>query len=208
MKFDLHIHTTAYSACSVMSPDEAAIAAKRAGLDGICLTEHNKIWTAEDAAALARKHDLVVIRGVEITTTGGDIVAFGIEEEPDEMWTPAMLKERVDRSDGLAIAAHPFRGFLLFGFSSLSMDIKQAADNPTFSSVHALEICNGMVTDEENELAGKVADELNLIKVGGSDAHKPESVGTCVTEFEDEIRNERDLIKAILAGSFQLKRTG
>ena len=76
-----------------MSPDQMMEAAKEAGLDGICITEHNKIWTAEEAAALSEKHGLLVLRGIEITTTGGDILVFGMEEEPIELWTPARLKE-------------------------------------------------------------------------------------------------------------------
>ena len=40
---DLHIHTKRLSPCSEMSPEEAAIEAKKIGLDGICFTEHNQV---------------------------------------------------------------------------------------------------------------------------------------------------------------------
>ncbi len=96
MRLDLHIHTSAYSACSHMTPDEMANSAKAAGLDGICITEHNKIWDRQEARSLGRKHDLPIFRGMEVTTTGGDILVFGLEEEPSGMWTPADLKARVD----------------------------------------------------------------------------------------------------------------
>jgi predicted metal-dependent phosphoesterase TrpH len=200
MKLDLHVHTTAYSACSVMSPDEAMAAAKKAGLDGICITEHNKIWKAEDAAALSARHGLPVFRGLEITTTGGDILVFGIEEEPAQLWTPARLKQKVDREGGVAIAAHPFRGFLVFGFSVLQMEFEDALENPIFGHVHGVEVCNSLVTNEENDLARRVAEELGLVMVGGSDAHTPTAVGSCITHFEDWIETERDLAAAVLAG--------
>ena len=64
------------------------------------------------------------------------------------------------------------------------MNVNDALENPTLSRVHALEICNGKVTDEENDFARQVADALGIIKVGGSDAHSKEAVGTCVTNFE------------------------
>jgi predicted metal-dependent phosphoesterase TrpH len=207
MKIDLHVHTTAFSPCSVMSPDDAARAAVEAGLDGICITEHNRLWSSEDTCALSDKHGLQIFRGMEITTTGGDILVFGFEEEPKEMWTAAQLKEKVDRAGGVAIAAHPFRGFLLFGFGTLQMDLTQAVGNPTFSQVHGLEVCNSLVTDEENEMARRVADEMGLLKVGGSDAHNERSVGTCITDFQDEIRHEKDLIAAILSGRHTTRRT-
>ncbi|MBI5249404.1 MAG: PHP domain-containing protein [Desulfomonile tiedjei] len=206
MKLDLHVHTTAYSACSVMSPDEMMLAAKENGLDGICITEHNRIWSADEAEALSEKHGLPVFRGMEITTTGGDILVFGLEEEPGELWTPALLKAKVDAVGGVAIAAHPFRGFLVFGFGDLQMDVKDALENPTFSQVHGLEVCNSLVTDAENTLARDVADAAGLLKFAGSDAHKAASVGTCVMDFHDLIENEEDLVQAVLASRFTIHR--
>ena len=206
MKIDLHVHTTAYSPCSAMSPDEMMRAAKEAGVDGICLTEHNKIWPMEQARALSAKHGLAVFRGMEITTTGGDILVFGFEVEPLEMWTPAVLKEKVDKVGGVAIAAHPFRGFLLFGFSALHTCLEDAMENPTFSHVHGLKTCNSMATDEENELARKVAEGLGLLTAGGSDAHQTRAVGTGFTCFEDRVADEKELVAAILSGRFSVER--
>lgn len=206
MNIDLHIHTTKHSRCSTLNPDDLIIAAKSAGLDAVCLTEHNKLWTREEAAALSKNHDFPVFRGMEVTTTGGDILVFGLEEEPEGIWTPAALKARVNAAGGVAIAAHPFRGFLLFGFGALEMSVDDAIDNPTFLHVHGLEVCNGLVTEDENELARKVADELGLLGVAGSDAHKPEAVATCVTEFHFKIESEQDLIAAILGSNFTVHR--
>ncbi len=206
MKIDLHIHTTAYSKCSTMSPDELMMAARAAGLDGVCITEHDRIWTVQEARALAEKHGLPVFRGMEITTTGGDILVFGMEEEPNHMWTPADLKNRVNKAGGVAIAAHPFRGFLLFGFGALNMNVQDAIGNPTFLHVHGLEVCNSLVTSDENDLASQVADELGLLKTGGSDAHSPQAVGTCVTMFEEKINDEQDLVRALLGRRFTVER--
>jgi hypothetical protein len=206
MLIDLHVHTTAYSACSEMSPDQMMIAAKDIGLDGVCLTEHDKIWDTGSVEALAQKYGLVVLRGMEVTTTGGDILVFGLEDAPEGMWTPEELKSKVDQAGGVAIAAHPFRGFLLFGFTSMSADMDEAAKNPTFSQVHGMEICNGNVTDDENEYARKVSEKLGLLQVGGSDAHTASKIGKCVTRFQDRIRNESELIAGLKAGRFSVDR--
>ncbi len=45
MLIDIHIHTTRYSECSSLHPVDMAVAAKEAGLDGICLTEHQTVWS-------------------------------------------------------------------------------------------------------------------------------------------------------------------
>lgn len=208
MYLDLHLHTTAYSPCSVMSPDELMIAAKDAGLDGVCITEHNVVWSRDEAQELSRKHGLVVLRGVEITTTGGDILVYGMEAVPKGLVSPATLKSKVDEAGAVAIAAHPFRGFLVFGFGALELDVESAMENPTFAHVHGLEVCNGLVTDDENHFAHQVAEALGLIEIGGSDAHRPSGVGTCVTGFEDRIEDEKALVKAILSGRFRIEKRG
>lgn len=206
MYLDLHVHTTACSPCSVMSPDELMVAAKDAGLDGVCITEHNAIWTPEQAIELSRKHGLAVFRGVEITTTGGDILVYGMDEVPEGLITPAALKRQVDDAGAVAIAAHPFRGFLVFGFGALELDVEGAMDNPTFSQVHGLEVCNGLVTDDENRFADQVADALGLIKIGGSDAHRAVGVGTCVVAFDEFIDDETALAAAILGRRCRLEK--
>ena len=70
MRIDLHNHTTVHSPCSTMSPDRMMEAAKETGLDGICITEHNKIWTPEEAAALSEKHQLMDEHGVTVGRLG------------------------------------------------------------------------------------------------------------------------------------------
>ncbi|MCA1962016.1 MAG: PHP domain-containing protein [Desulfomonile sp.] len=206
MRIDLHNHTTLYSECSIMTPDQLMTAAKTAGLDAVCITEHGRIWSRDEAGLLADRHGIPVFRGIEITTTGGDIVVFGLEQEPDRMWTPAELKARVDAVGGVAIAAHPFRGFLVFGFGALEMDIDSAKQNPTFAHVHGLEVCNGLVTEQENEFARQVAESLGMLKLAGSDAHRPEAVGSCVTVFNDTIETEDQLVAAILSGRHSVER--
>ncbi len=206
MLIDLHVHTTKHSMCSEMTPDQMMEAAKEIGLDAVMVTEHDKTWEERDAEELTEKHGILLLRGMEVTTTGGDIVVIGLEEAPEGMWTPEELKAEVDKVNGLAIVAHPFRGFLLFGFTSMQMDIDEAAKNPAFSNVHAMEICNGNVTDEENEYARQVAETLGLLQVGGSDAHVPSKVGACVTKFENRVRNEVELIQEIKAGRFIVDR--
>lgn len=206
MRLDLHLHTTHGSACSSMTPDEMMAAALNAGLDGVCVTEHNRIWAPDEADKLSQKYGIAVFRGIEITTTGGDILVFGMDSEPTAMLSPDQLKQQVDAAGAAAIAAHPFRGFLLFGFGMLQMTVQDAWDNPTFSQVHGLEICNGKVTDEENDFARQVADMMGLVKLGGSDAHIADAVGSCVTVFDSHISSEAGLAQAILSGKYSLER--
>ena len=51
-------------------------------------------------------------------------------------------------------------------------------------------------------MARRVAEHLGLPGVAGSDAHRPEEVGRCITILEREIRTEQELIAELRAGRF------
>ncbi len=86
------------------------------------------------------------------------------------------------------------------------MKLDEAMRNPTFSHVDGLEVCNSMSTVQENDLALQVAEALGCVKFGGSDAHSVTAVGSCVTVFEDTIKDERELVSALQNGLFTIER--
>ncbi len=66
----------------------------------------------------------------------------------------------------------------------------------------AIEIRNGKVTDNDNEMAEKVAEKLGMPGTGGSDAHVLDDVGRFVTIFEGDIADEQELVDALRAGAY------
>ena len=205
MRIDLHIHTRPRSSCSLIDPKELLVEAKRAGLDAICLTEHQHRWDPRDVEALSREGGIPVFQGNEITTNQGDILVFGYPEDVKGVVALDDLRLEVRKAGGLMIAAHPFRGFLLFGIAQLRLDVEQAARRPVFQNVDAVEVLNCKVTDPENEMARRVADRLGLTAVAGSDAHRLDEVGQCLTILEKDIRSERELVEELRAGRFTLQ---
>jgi hypothetical protein len=146
-----------------------------------------------------------VFQGNEITTNQGDILVFGYDRDVKGVVPIQDLRKEVQAAGGLMIAAHPFRGFLLFGISQLQLDVEQACKRAVFQHVDGLEIHNCKVTDPENDMARRVAERLGLLGVAGSDAHRLDEVGKCVTNFEREVRTERELIEEIRAGRFTVE---
>jgi hypothetical protein len=61
------------------------------------------------------------------------------------------------------------------------------------------------VTDPENDMARQVAERLGLLGVAGSDAHRLEEVGRCVTVLGREVRTEQELIGELRAGRFTVE---
>jgi predicted metal-dependent phosphoesterase TrpH len=205
MRVDLHIHTRPKSPCSVIDPSALLEEARRAGLDGVCLTEHQNRWSAGEVEELMQAGGIQVFQGNEITTNQGDILVFGYDREVRGVVPIQDLRKEVEAAGGLMIAAHPFRGFLLFGISQLQLDLEQACKRSVFQHVDGLEIHNCKVTDPENDMARRVAERLGLLGVAGSDAHRLDEVGKCVTIFEREVRTEQELIEEIRAGRFTIE---
>jgi len=202
MRIDLHIHTRPRSPCSAIDPADLLREARRAGLDGLCLTEHQNRWDEGELRALAGDAGIQIFQGNEITTNQGDILVFGYAEDVRGVVPMQDLHRDVKAGGGLMIAAHPFRGFLLFGITQLRMDVQQASHRAIFQYVDGLEIFNCKLTDPENQMARQVAERLGLLGVAGSDAHRLDEVGRCVTILEREVRNEQELIAELRAGRF------
>jgi len=199
---DIHIHTKPLSADSNLAAGEAIREAKRLGLDGICLTEHNKSWAHEDIEALRSQWDFPVFRGVEVDTIEGHVVVFGLYRDFEGVIRVEELRKAVIEEQGVMIAAHPFKGFRAFGFSELNLTPEQGSKRPVFKSVDVIEGFNGKSNEKENRLAQEVGNLLGLKVTGGSDAHNLEEVGRCVTIFKSEIYTERELIAELKAGRF------
>jgi predicted metal-dependent phosphoesterase TrpH len=202
MVIDLHVHTSPASPCSAAPVEEIIQEAKRIGLDGICLTDHNHVWDPDEVADLRRKYNFLILRGNEITTDQGDMVVFGLEKEIKGIVKLEDLREEVLKVKGFMIVAHPFRGFLTFGIGKLGLTPEKAMERPLFRLVDAVEVMNSKVTEKENGFAAKVAEGLGLPATGGSDAHEVSEVGIYATQFSRVIEDEKDLIDALRTGAF------
>jgi predicted metal-dependent phosphoesterase TrpH len=202
MVIDLHVHTSPASPCSSATVDEIIQEAKRIGLDGICLTDHNHVWDPGEVVDLGRKYNFLILRGNEITTDQGDVVVFGLEKDIKGIVKLEDLREEVSKAKGFIIVVHPFRGFLTFGIGKLGLTPEKAMERPLFSLVDAVEVMNSKVTEKENSFAAKVAEGLSLPATGGSDAHEVSEVGIFATRFSQVVTDEKDLIDALRDGSY------
>ncbi len=205
MLIDLHTHTRYGSPCAYMDPSALIQRAKRIGLDGVCITEHNQPWDRKAIEALGREHGFLVIGGIEVTTSLGEILVFGLHRSVINVWEAGELKEMVDEAGGVMIAAHPFRGRIGSGSSvyySSPLTVETASQRPVFQMVDAIEVYNGRSGPEELNFTRAVSERLNLKAAGGSDAHNVASVGWCLTVFENRITTEEELVAEIRAGRF------
>ncbi len=206
MLIDLHTHTHPLSDDSLLSPDDLIEAARAAGLDGVCLTEHDFAWDPEKLRDLARRHRFLVLPGIEVNTEDGHILAFGLDRYVYGLHRVAALARAVAAAGGALVAAHPYRRQLPFephDGPSWSDALERAVANPAYRHVAAVEAHNGRGDDRENRFSQELCARLRLPAVAASDAHHPLDVGRCATEFERRIARLQDLIAELRAGRFR-----
>ena len=206
MLIDLHTHTRALSWDSDLDLDELIERSRKAGLDGVCLTEHDFFWDGDAVARAAERHGFVVIPGVEINTEVGHFLCFGIDRYVYGMHRWQELAEHVREAGGAMVAAHPYRRQLPAAdeaHAQYAEWLEKASRNPAYAACAAIEQINGRGKPAENGFAARVGEAVGLPGVAGSDAHQLSDIGSCATEFERRVGGLDQLIEELRAGRFR-----
>lgn len=196
MLFDLHVHQDKHSLDSKLNLIDAIKEAKAKGISGICITDHDDLGLRPFAKYLSEYHNLLVIVGVEIYTLDGDLLCYGIDNLPTERLSAKETINYVHERGGVCIAAHPYRH-----------NNRGVKDLIKTLDLDAIEVYNGRTDEASNEKAYLETLKLRLPMTGSSDAHLVGEVGCYVTEFEEPIYSEQDLIRAIKLGKMTCQKT-
>ena len=185
MRFDLHIHSNYSDGRADVK--EIIRAAKRRGLDGIALTDHDTTRGIPAARKYIheQKIDLVLIPGVEVSTSEGHLLVLGVEEPPKRMRSPEETIEAAHDMGGITDVPHPYHPFR----HALGR-IPDADAVEVYNSKHLFGLANGRARIE--------ARRRGIPMVAGSDSHFAETVGLGVTEIEAE--DVDGVLEAIRAG--------
>jgi len=203
---DLHTHTFPNSDDSFMSPDELVEAARGLRLDGLCITEHDYFWNPADILALSRRHNFLVLPGCEVNTDAGHVLVFGLEKYVFGMHKVAFLRQLVEQTGGVIVAAHPYRRRYLSERAQIPEDYRSMVDRACadefFSFCDAIEVLNGRATDGETGFSLNLSRRLGLGMAGGSDSHRLTHLGNVATRFQNKIACFEDFIREMRAGRF------
>ncbi|MFW6117383.1 MAG: CehA/McbA family metallohydrolase [Thermoproteota archaeon] len=186
LKIDLHVHTSC-SYDSLIDPEDLIFYAKRQGLNGVAVTDHD---TMEGLSKVSQTKDFLIIPGLEISSLKGHIVGLNI----NKMVPPKLgVQETVDRiheAGGIAVACHPF---------SLFRDRLKEEINGQFD---AIEIINSSAFPFHYSVrySRRIASRLGIPGVAGSDAHYGPEIGTGYTVLDAECKVE-SVINAIKKGN-------
>ena len=186
LKIDLHVHTR-YSYDSTITLDEIVAYSQKRGLDGVAITDHDVV---EGALKLVQKvKELLVIPGVEVTTSRGHVLALNITRPIPTELSPLETIQIIHEAGGIAVAAHPtvfykgLRGQVNSNFDAV--EVINASAFPFFLSTH---------------LSQKLALRLGLPQTAGSDAHYASEIGFAYTVVDAEPEVD-EIVHAIRNGA-------
>lgn len=184
---DLHTHSYERSLDSGISAAQLASRARESGLDAICLTDHNALCPANEAAALGEQFELAVIPGMEVGTDIGHVLVFGLERFHPELVHVRQLR-RIARTEGaVMIWAHPMRELAL-----RRLDWEELPE-----LFEGIEVLNGDHTDSTDGYFTEIARGLGLGMTAGSDAHSAQAIGRVATAFASPIDDLESLMAAL-----------
>ncbi|MFC1872245.1 PHP domain-containing protein [Chloroflexota bacterium] len=188
MKYDLHIHSK-YSSDGVLEPEEIVKIARKRGLRGVAITDHNTIKGGLETKKYETA-DLEVIVGCEVMTNRGEITGIFLSHEiksRDVIGVVAEIKEQ----NGIIIIPHPFDELRHTAFHPTKEDVK---------FIDAIESFNSRcILQKFNRKALAFALRYNLLVTGGSDAHFANEIGSAGI-----IINTSDIKGAILGHDLEV----
>ena len=183
LKVDLHVHTVYSDGLGTVK--EVLEAARRKGLDGLAITDHGTIEGYLEAKSYGGNLPFV-LPGYEVSTDAGHVLVLGLEALPKVKGSklPLILYEDlmawVRDLGGLAILAHPAVGRpKMEKWSRFKPDAVEVL-NASYP-IYGYLVPKGI----------RIAAELEVPGIGGSDAHYTECVGDAYTllPFEPGARN-------------------
>jgi predicted metal-dependent phosphoesterase TrpH len=189
MLIDLHTHSRPYSGDSVLTAEDLVERAAAAGLDGVALTEHDALRPLEEVEALAARTGILVLRGIEITTDIGHVLAFGLRCYSPALRSIEALRHEADACGAVIFLAHPYRGW------NRPIDWERLPE-----LVHGVEALNGQEHATRNERAQRLATGFSLPGIGGSDTHFLPGLAVCATRLPHRPAGEADLVGMLHAG--------
>ena len=167
----MHLHTRGdpQDTFIAYTPEKLIDTAVKLKFDVLAITCHNKVLFTKELAAYARKRNILLIPGVELTLEKRHVLIYNItEEERKKLKTFDDLYKIKDHA--FITAPHPY--FHLSSVGSKLEEYHDAFDAVEYSHFYCKWI-------NANNKGVRIAKQFSFPVVGNSDAHHLETFNTC-----------------------------
>lgn len=180
VRVDLHSHTM-FSGDSTTTLDEVVESVIEAGLDVLCVTDHNAIDGAVRLKRILEGDGVCrVVVGEEVRTHTGEIIGLFLSERIPFGATAAETARQIRAQGGVVYVPHPFDP-MRRNITEASLDEITAA-----GLVDAIEAHNSKTSlPSLNARATRYGVDHDLALGSGSDAHVPLALGSAYVEMPD-----------------------
>ena len=189
MNFDFHIHSK-HSFDSILEPKKIIKVAKKKGLDGVAITDHNTIIGGLEAKKINADQDFLVIVGSEINTEIGDITGLFLNEEIKSRSSREVVDE-IHEQNGIVVLPHPYRGHKIDALVKI------------LDRVELIEVFNARNNELQNLKAGELTTSYKKHSIAGSDAHFSSEIGLGRTIIKMEC-DIKDVRRKLLKGEVEI----
>ncbi len=195
IKLDLHLHSI-YSGDSLIKPENAIKYAKKKGLDGFAITDHETLKAYNLLIKKNQYEDFIIIPGMEIATSAGEVIGLFLTEEVNINDNNFFsIVDNIKEQGGLVVIPHPF-DFLRD--NRLKMDL--LTDKVIKKYIDGIEIVNSRIIFKKCVTKAKNFNKkYNLFETGGSDAHSNKEIGKAYTLIQDTDNSFSGIKKSLLA---------
>ncbi|GAA1173070.1 PHP domain-containing protein [Nesterenkonia xinjiangensis] len=150
MGVDLHTHS--YCSDGTQSPADVVASARRAGLDGLALTDHDTTVGWAEAMRAAQEHEILLIPGMEITTLTDDRISVHMLSYLHDPHHEGLARAIRDARSGRMVRARRMAERLSIDFPLTWDDVlNQVADGATVGRPHLADalVAVGAVADRQ-----------------------------------------------------------
>lgn len=183
LKCDFHIHTSEDPQDNIYYSAKTMIKyAAKLKYDVLTLTNHNAVYFNQSLKQYAKKHNILLIPGMELSTKDGHLVLINYKGK-----IPKNL-EKIKKNNSLIMSPHPYH-FYLKGLNKKLINYLPILDAIEYSH-HYIKLYN------PNKRAEKFAKKHKLAILGTADAHILEDFNRTFTLIDTD-KNVDSILEAI-----------
>lgn len=164
---------TQHSYDGLITPKELIHYAKKRGLDGVAITDHDAI---EGALKIMGEKDFLIIPGIEVSSLNGHVVGLNVYEVIPKGLSVEETIDKIHDAGGIAVACHPTTFFKphLVRHVNAKFDVVEVINASAFPFKYSV------------KQGRDFAKNLGVAQIAGSDAHYGPEIGYAYTIVDAE----------------------